>query len=335
MEFWKSAGLHLVERNGDGKLRVTDDLLRAYYTRPEIHPVEESCRQEHEIFERLMAEPTASVSNKELKQIADQDTSSNYRVVLGFRDHLLAYETLEAAYTAYFVSGVISVPPIFLDQIVHLILANIFIDEKDPMQLRVAELFFREQIATTHEETLMLADEEIVEMRGKGEHLGGLGQLIVEAGTAVKEVSLEVLDEENKSIYWERSDQFDTAIDFRFTQPAPDAFARVLEKWVAHFHGIETRVQARQSIQDERWTWHIGCDATSTQILNDLYNGDDVTENELQKIVGLFRMEFLNQADVVDTMQGKPLYLGLAMDDENRVKVKPQNLLTNLPLAKN
>ena len=30
---------------------------------------------------------------------------------------------------------------------------------------------------------------------------------------------------------------------------------------------------------------------------------------------------------------GKPIYLGLAMDAGGRLKMKPQNLLTNLPIA--
>ena len=33
-------------------------------------------------------------------------------------------------------------------------------------------------------------------------------------------------------------------------------------------------------------------------------------------------------------MAGKPVYLGLAMDEAGSVRMKPQNLLANLPLAK-
>jgi hypothetical protein len=33
-------------------------------------------------------------------------------------------------------------------------------------------------------------------------------------------------------------------------------------------------------------------------------------------------------------IRGKPVYLAMAMDAENRLKLKPQNLLLNLPLAK-
>jgi hypothetical protein len=35
------------------------------------------------------------------------------------------------------------------------------------MQLRAAELFFREQAVTVGDDQLMLADQEIVEMRGE------------------------------------------------------------------------------------------------------------------------------------------------------------------------
>ena len=67
MEFWKSAGLHLVTRGENGWLSVTPDYLRAYYTRPEIHPVAESCPAEHALFEKLMADPFATAAPGELE----------------------------------------------------------------------------------------------------------------------------------------------------------------------------------------------------------------------------------------------------------------------------
>ena len=102
------------------------------------------------------------------------------------------------------------------------------------MRLRAAELFFREQSASVDDGRLMLADEEIVEMHAPAGTETGLGQLLAETGTPIKSVALDVLDEDNKSIYWARSDRFDTVIDFRFEQPAPDAFARVIESWLEH-----------------------------------------------------------------------------------------------------
>jgi hypothetical protein len=334
MDFWKSAGLHLVQRNENGWLTVTPDLLRAYYTRPEIHPVAESCDAEHALFEKLMAEPFATVERSELDAIEDHDAADNYRVVLRLRDHLVEHGTLEQAYANLFASGSIAIPPVFIDQMVHLILHSILSDVTDPMQLRAAELFFREQAVTIGEDEVMLADREIVEMRAEDGGFGGLGQLLAESNAPIRDVTLDVMTEENKARYWERSDRFDMAVDFRFTQPAPDALGRVIEAWILHFHQVRTRVQAVQSIRDERWSWHIGCDAEATRILNALYNGEDVPEADLYRILALYRLEFLNPDDAMDSLKGKPIYLALAMNDDKKLVFKPQNLLTNLPLQR-
>ncbi len=334
MDFWKSAGLHLVTRNENGWLRVTPDYLRAYYTRPEIHPVAESCPAEHALFEKLMTDPFAAVAPGELEAIQDEDAADNYRIILQFRDHLAARGTIEEAYASLFQGEPIFIPPMFIDQMVHLILRSILRDVTDPMQLRAAELFFREQAVTVGEDQLMLADQEIVAMRSEDGGFGALGQLLAEANAPIRDVTLDVLTEENQGLYWERSDRFDMAVDFRFTQPVPDALGRVIEAWIAHFLHVETRVQAMQSIRDEQWSWHIGCDAESSRILNALYDGEDVSEDDLYKIIGLYRLEFLDPQDAMDSLRGKPIYLGLAMNDERRLIFKPQNLLTNLPVRR-
>ena len=46
------------------------------------------------------------------------------------------------------------------------------------------------------------------------------------------------------------------------------------------------------------------------------------------------RADFVDLRDQLDDVAGKPVYLGLAMDDEQRLLFKPQNLLLNLPLAR-
>ena len=215
---------------------------------------------------------------------------------------------------------------------VHLILRNILADCSDPMRLRAAELFFREQNASTDDNRLMLADEEIVEMHARAGTETGLGQLLAETGTPMKSVALDVLGDDNKEIYWARSDRFDTVIDFRFGQPAPDAFARVIESWLRHLLKIDTQIEPRPSIEDADWRWHIGLDREATRILNALYEGKTPALQDMASIVGLFRMRIRDERMVLEKVKGKPVYLGLAMDAGKRVKMKPQNLLTNLPL---
>jgi hypothetical protein len=333
-DFWKSAGMHLCEVDSHGWLTVTRDLLRAYLTRPEVHPIDESCAAEHALFEDLMADPFLEVGDDRLDQIADPDAADNYRVVLRFRDHLAEAGTIEAAYLQLMRAGVTDLPPVFIDQMVHLMLRNILRKVRDPIRLRAAEIFFREQNVSTEGGRIMLADEEIVDMYPRTGGAGGLGQLLVESATPVKNVELDVLDEDNKDIYWERSDRFDTVVDFRFTQPALDAFARVIEAWVGHLLGLAVRVQPRQSVQDDHWSWHVGLDRESTAILNALYEGTPVSPEDVGRLIALFRMEIEDRGAVMNELRGKFVYLGLAMTPGNKIRMKPQNLITNLPLQR-
>jgi hypothetical protein len=48
----------------------------------------------------------------------------------------------------------------------------------------------------------------------------------------------------------------------------------------------------------------------------------------------LFRLDFAQPADMRPALAGKPVYLGMAMDEGSRLRMKPQNLLLNLPLAR-
>ena len=333
-DFWKSAGMQFLEVNGDGWLSVTPDFLRAYYTRPEVHPIDTSCEAETKLFEDLMADPYLEVGKERLASLEDQDAAYNYEVVLEFRSHLLEAGTIEGAYLRMMRSDGANIPPVFIDQLVHLILRNILKSCDDPIRLRAGEIFFREQNVNTDDGRVMLADEEIVSMHAATGGLGALGQLLVESETPMRKVELDVLDENNKNSYWERSERFDMVVDFRFTQPALDAFARVLEAWMAHFLNLKVRVEPRQSIKDEQWSWHIGLDKESTRILNTLYEGKELPESDGELLIALFRMWVEEDSMLIDTMRGKPIYLGLAMTGEKILKMKPQNLLTNMPLPR-
>ena len=281
-----------------------------------------------------MADPFTVLEEAEIGGFADADAQDNYRVVLGFRDLLQQHKTVESAYLNLMKSGDIKIPPVFVDQMVCVIVRNILTPCHDPIRIRAGELFFREQIVTTGEGRLMLADDEIVEMYAKTGGGGGLGQLLVDSNTPMPSVELDVLSEDNRDIYWQRSDRFDTVIDFRFTQPALDAFARVIEAWIRHFYQLEVRCQPKKSIEDEKWSWHIGMDAESTRLLNALYMEKHLSFEDLEQIVALFRLEIIDQSAIEPSMRGRPVYLGLAMTRAKKIFMKPQNLLLNLPLVR-
>jgi hypothetical protein len=121
-------------------------------------------------------------------------------------------------------------------------------------------------------------------------------------------------------------------IDFRFEQPALDAFARVVEFWVRHLMRTEVKVEPRPKLEDTDWRWHIGLDSEATRILNALYQQTPVSADDMAQMVGLFRMRFTDERFLLDRVKGRPIYLGLAMTKAKHLKMKPQNLLTNLPL---
>jgi hypothetical protein len=68
--------------------------------------------------------------------------------------------------------------------------------------------------------------------------------------------------------------------------------------------------------------------------LNDLYQGQDVGEARLARLLSLFRLEFRDPGEMLERVRGRPVYLGLAMTEDRRVRLKPHNLLLNLPLAR-
>ncbi|MGF1649007.1 MAG: DUF6352 family protein [Hyphomicrobiaceae bacterium] len=332
-EFWKSSGFHLLERDARGWLTVSPAFIYAYLTRPEVHPVEESCAAERALHAELIEDPRLDVPHARIAALADPDAREAYEIVLGFRDLLLRAGTIERAYLDLVQSGDVRVPPVFLDQMVHVIARNMLDKCGDPVRVRAAELLFRPQKVSTADQRLMLADEEILSMQAQMGRTG-LGQLLAETGTPLRDVTLDVLDETNGRNYWARSDRFDMVIDFRFEQPALDALARVIEMWLAHLLGIDARVEPRPKIEDRDWRWHIGLDAQATRLLNLLYQGETLTDEDALRIVGLFRMTILDDSMVVDRVKGRPIYLGLAMDEQSIVRMKPQNLLTNLPLVR-
>ena len=124
-DFWRHSGYHLLDPGDDGNLRVTDDFLRAYIERPEVAPVAESCAAERALHAALLKNPREAVSDARLAQLADADARENYGVVLAFRDRLAAAGVVEDCYLGLFADDQFTVPPLFVDQLVHVVLRGI------------------------------------------------------------------------------------------------------------------------------------------------------------------------------------------------------------------
>lgn len=324
----------MLEPDADGRLAITDNFLRAYWLRPEVAPVDESCAAELALHARLMEDPGLEVSDAELKAFADPDAIENYQVVLDFRDRLVAAGTVEAAYLKLFLDGPVGVPPLFVDQLAHVLARHVVADNRDPFRARAAELLFREQQATLLDGAILLGDKDTVDMYGATGGFGSMGELLVDGGVAPKQVELDVLQDETAADrYWPANEKYDTVLDLTFARPGLDALCRVLEGWVAHFLKADVSIQPVQQISDERWVWHVGLDAEATGLLNDLYESQEIEEARMERLLSLFRLEFKDPSLMRADIAGRPIYLALCMTDDKRVRVKPQNLLVNLPLA--
>src|SRR5207237_8016062 len=124
-----------------------------------------------------------------------------------------------------------------------------------------------------------------------GNRHGSVGRLIVEAQGELGSVDLDVPDRPNASLYWSRESKHDTVISLTFGRPALDAFARVLEQWIWHFLQIRVRVKPIRQIEEPRWAWHVGLDAESTAILNELWAGDQVDPGRMRNLLHLLGLE--------------------------------------------
>lgn len=312
---------------------VTDDYLRLYYRRPELAPVPDSCAAERALHAALLADPRRATSAAEVAAIADTDARENYGVMLRFREKLLGAPDLATFYFNLFRADV-TVPPDFVHHTAQVLLRGMLDGAPDALEARAAELFFRPQRVTIREGAVMLADAATVETHATDSGLGNIGRMLVQVQAPVRAAELDVLDDANRDAYWQRDERHDTVLQVNPGQPGSLALCRVLEKWIAHFHGLRARVSPIREIPDEDWRWHVGLDAEATALLNAVYDGADVAEGEMMRIIGLFRTEFDDPAALLPELGGVPVFLGLAITPDRMLRMKPQNLLTNLPLAR-
>lgn len=305
---------------------MTDEFLKAYLARPEITPPVDACAGERELHARLLADPRQVVTKDHIASIADTDARENWEILISFRDHLAAHRTLEGAYLDIVRHGR-KFPHMFINQLVHVILRNVLDGCEDAFVLRAAELFFRPQKLTLHDGSLVAADEETVS--GLGDR--PLSPLVSMLGLPAA-AEIDVLNETNADGYWERSDQFDMALDLTAGRRGLDALGEVVRRWIGHLLAIEVQVEPLVEVKDVALTWYVGLDAEATRIGDALWKNEDLGDAERGRVVGLYRLTFTDPADMLEKVRGDAVYLITAMTADKVLRLKPQNLVTGLPV---
>ncbi len=106
-DFWLSCGHHLLDRDDGGGLVVTDEFLKAYLARPELsasagrlrgraHAARGAARQSAPAGRAVARSPPSPMPMR----------ARIGALMVGFRDHLIGYKTIEAAYLELVRRGV-------------------------------------------------------------------------------------------------------------------------------------------------------------------------------------------------------------------------------------
>lgn len=350
--FWPTAGWDRLHINDQGQLQATVAWLARFLSGPELALVRESCAAERRLHHALADDPMLPVAEARLQTLADADAADNYRAFLAFRDALTAAGSLEACYLQQVRSHRVSLAPPFMQAMTQAIVRHILRDVDDAFQARAGEMLFRPQRVTFVDGVPLAGDVQTLDLLNETGGFGELGRLLAQAQAPIRAAQMKVLSRDNGADYWRAAAsprEHDFLLDLRhemqqdlghglqFTMARADsglgALCRVLQRWVRHLMGVEVQITPLSRIDDEHWRWHVGLDADATALLNDLYEGRDVDSDRRGRLISLFALRFEQPAQALPEMAGRPVYLGLCRTDDGQIRLKPQNLLVNLPLA--
>jgi Family of unknown function (DUF6352) len=333
-DFWASSGHRHLRKGEHGWHAFTDDYLCLFLARDELVPPPEAGPAERHLHARLAEKPRLAVTAADLAGVEDADARDNWREWLRFRDRLVEHGTIEACYVDLFRRPEVDLAPPFVDALAQAIVRGLLEGTSDPWYARAGELFFRRQRVSIENGQVLAADATTIEAYAETGGFGNFGRLLRQQATPVATVKMDVLNPENAPFYFLRDELFSFLLDLTPGREGTRALAALLERWVGHLAGVAVRIEPVAKVEDAKWRWHAGLDAESTAILNALYRGETVAEERLERLACLFRLEFVDPAQAVPEADGRPVYLGLAFREDHTLKMKPQNLLVNLPLRR-
>jgi hypothetical protein len=79
-------------------------------------------------------------------------------------------------------------------------------------------------------------------------------------------------------------------------------------------------------------SWYVGLDTDATRIGDAVWDAGELDDSMRARLVSLFRLTFRNPADIIEEIRGEPVYLLAAMTADGMLRLKPQNLISGLPV---
>lgn len=315
--FWRASGLSSLDVDAHGGLVVTDAFLLHWLRRPEFGLAAADDPQARALSDLLSAQPRAPIDDTRLAALPDTSERERWRHFIRFRDRLLAAPNLQSAYARLYAdaaaAGRIDVPAPYAERLSQIVVQQLLVDCDDGLVLRVAELWFRDQTVRRDGARVLLTDRLASEARGN--------------------VDLEVLDESNAPVYFDRDEAHGFTIDIAPGSGAARVFADLVARWVHRMIGVGVAVQPESAVEAGEWRWHVGLDAQASLLLDRIFRGEALAAGDSARLLLPLRLQFAQAADMLEEIAGTPVWLALAMDEGGGLRMKPQNLLFNLPLA--
>lgn len=331
-DFWASSGYRHLRKGENGWHEFTDDYLRLFLARDELAPPPEAGPAERHLHARLAEKPRLAVTAADLAAVEDADARDNWREWLRLRDRLLEHGTVEACYVDLFRRPAVDLAPAFVDALAQAIVRSLLEGTSDPWYARAGELFFRRQRVSLENGQVLAADATTIEAYAETGGFGNFGRLLRQQATPVAPVKMDVLNAENAPLD-SRHELFSFLLDL-----TPGARVRRRSPCCssggsATFRGARVRIEPGGAGRRREVASHAGLDVESTAILT--------------RCTGVRRsMRSASRASRVSSgsnsptprmprrkRPGRPVYLGLAFREDHTLKMKPQNLLVNLPSA--
>jgi len=110
------------------------------------------------------------------------------------------------------------------------------------------------------------------------------------------------------------------------------ALGEVIARWVGHLLAVKGEIEPLTALRDVNLIWYVGLDVQATAIGDALWNGEDIDDAAQTRLVGLYRLAIPDTDVVLERAKGEPIYLLLAMTPDGLLRMKPQNLVTGLPI---
>jgi hypothetical protein len=142
----------------------------------------------------------------------------------------------------------------------------------------------------------------------------------------------DLLNDATAAGYWQRSDRFDLALDFAAGGRGLAALGAVITRWLSHLLAIDVAIEPLTELREAQWSWYVGLSSDATRIGDAIWHEGGLSDTMRTQLVGLYRLTFLDQSDMIETVRGEPVYLLLAMAPDEVLRLKPQNLVTGLPI---